>query len=197
MHSEKHGKMKKRGLIIGGINPFHYGHLELLRTGLKHFEQIDFRVGFGKSRYVIPYEVRVNTLKEVIKENKLEGRVNILPKDKGILTLDTSVYDSLIRGSDILKHFDPAYQTNKTDKEFFSRFCSLFVLERDGSKIKPELKRFLQRNYNLTILPSELSISSKQIRESYRKGLNISYLMPKCVWEQIRFYADLFNHTDY
>ena len=73
--------MTKHGLIVGGVNPVHYGHITLIQTGLKEVEHMGFMVG-NKSLYVLPYEVRANALKTVIHNLGLEDRVSVPPLSK-------------------------------------------------------------------------------------------------------------------
>ena len=68
--------MTNHGLIIGGANPVHYGHIALIKTGLNEVDEIDFMVG-NKSIYVLPYEVRVKALKTVLHNLGFENSVNV------------------------------------------------------------------------------------------------------------------------
>ena len=65
----------KKGFIIGSIDPIHYGHIDLIKSGLKYVDKIDFYVGNG-SRSKLPRELRIKTLDLVLKELNLEEKVN-------------------------------------------------------------------------------------------------------------------------
>ena len=116
--------METRGLIIAGVNPVHYGHMALIKTGLQEVDFVDIRVG-NKSKCVIPRDVRVEALNEFIFDEGLENRVSVLDYNYGetLADLDVSIYSSLILGSDVLNNFLLGVKRHRSsDRNFFSKF---------------------------------------------------------------------------
>lgn len=184
-------------MIVGGVNPVHYGHIALIETGLKHVDKIDFMIG-NKSIYVLPYNVREEALKSVIYNMGLEDRVSIPPLSNGTKTrlgeYETEKYSSLILGSDVLNHFHPDESIHRPqDKEFFLRFRKLIVLEREGVPVTEKVKEYVNSRWELEINPPLSAISAKAIQQSYIEGKDVCSMMPDYVWKQILPHAELFN----
>jgi nicotinic acid mononucleotide adenylyltransferase len=193
--------MKKHGLIVGGVNPVHYGHIALIETGLKEVEHIDFMVG-NKSLYVLPYEIRAKALKTVVHNLGLEDRVSVpsLPKgnDTRLKDYETSKYSALILGSDVLNHFHPSEKIHRPqDEQFFSKFPNLVVLEREGIPITDEVREYIYQTWNIKVYSPVTPIAAKVIRQDYRDGKDVSSMMPEYVWEQIKPHAELFHTTSH
>ena len=180
---------------MGGFNPVHYGHIALIETGLKEVEQIDLLVG-SKKKYVLPRDLRVKTLESVLKNRKLDDRVNIMSSKPKLKDYDVNKYSTLILGSDVLNHFPESQKVHRPqDRAFFSQFSNLVILEREGIPIITEARELANKNFNVIEYPSISSIAAKIIRANYRNGENVSNLMPAYVWEQIEPHADLFHQS--
>jgi len=68
----------KTGLVVGRFQPFHLGHLYLIREALKHAEKIIIALGSSNiedTNNPLPYVTRVEMLKKVIEHEKIKDRV--------------------------------------------------------------------------------------------------------------------------
>ena len=66
------------GLVVGRFQPFHLGHLHLLREALKHANKLIIAVGSSNvtdNNNPISYIDRVKMLEKVIEEEGLDGKI--------------------------------------------------------------------------------------------------------------------------
>lgn len=188
--------MFNKGLLIGGFNPAHYGHIALIETGLKQIEQLDIIVG-NKSVYVLPRELRVRALNSVLEERKLIDRVRILDLKPKLREYDVSNYSAMLLGSDVLNHFPLNENIHRPqDRAFFSKFENLIVLQREGIPITNDARVHLKNSEQKLIeyLPVT-DIAAKIIRSRYKLGVDVSEMMPSYVWEKIKPHAELFHSS--
>ena len=55
-------------------------------------------------------------------------------------------------GSDVLNHFHPNEKIHRTqDKQFFSEFPNLVVLEREGIPITDKVREYISQTWNIKI----------------------------------------------
>ncbi len=193
--------MLEKGLFFGGFNPFHYGHLGLLETGLCEVNTIDILIG-NKSLYVLPWEVRARAVQSVLDTYHLAERCRVLPLPKEISTklqdYDVSSYSALILGSDVLNYFEsssPVFRPQ--DRAFFASFPVFVVLEREGLPISDEARQAVLRDHQVREYPPKSPISASAVRQAYRQGADITTLMPPCVLEQIKPFIELFLSSSF
>jgi nicotinamide-nucleotide adenylyltransferase len=114
--------MKKVVLIIGRFQPFHLGHVGLIR---KYYSSGYFiKIGIGSVnkpcdlKNPLTFKERAKIIKNVLKENKIKGyslyNIPDIPKD--------SLYASHV--SKIVGKYDLVITGNKKVNDIFSRFCS-------------------------------------------------------------------------
>ncbi|GBE19949.1 nicotinate-nucleotide adenylyltransferase [archaeon BMS3Abin17] len=109
---------------------------------------------------------------------------------------DILKYSALILGSDVLNHFHPSEKIHRSqDKEFFSKFTNLIVLEREGALIKEGVRDYVSQRWNMKIYPPKTPIAASVIRQNYREGKEVSHMMPCYVWDLIKPHANLFHTT--
>lgn len=68
----------KIGLVVGRFQPFHLGHLYLIREALKHSDKIVIAAGSSNvedANNPLSYETRVKMLENVIENEHLEDKV--------------------------------------------------------------------------------------------------------------------------
>ena len=192
--SQNHNYMFEKGLIFGGFNPLHYGHLNLIRTGLINTKSIDIYVGKKQMPERLPYEVRVNTLRGAINDEKLEDKISIISPEKGLFFLDKSDYSVLIVGSDFLNHISPKDNTFKQkERDFVSYFRNIIMVERPGDQFCPEARQVIKKSAYLIEYKSKIPVSARKIRANYSAGDEIRDMIPGYVMEHIKDYLEMFH----
>ncbi len=189
------------GVIGGTFDPIHNGHLLLAENARKAFnlDKIIFMPAgippHKRDKHVSSNTHRYNMTLLAINSNKHFFLSDMELKKEGVsFTIDTikhlkSIYEDkeiyFILGSDSLFQID----TWKDYKELLT-LCHFIVAARpdyQNERLKNTVDN-LNRLYNSSIHIVEgpvLDISSSEIRDRVRKGMSISYLVPKPVEEYI------------
>lgn len=125
----------KIGLVVGRFQPFHLGHLYLLREVLKHADKIIIAVGSSNiedANNPLSYNKRLEMLEKVIEHEKIQNRIlKIVPSPDNP--------DDDIWLKDLLKN------TGKFDIEVGNNDWTNDILEKAGYKVLrvPYFKREL------------------------------------------------------
>ena len=178
----------------GSFNPFHNGHLEIVKYLSKTFDKV----------YVVPtvqnplkktgtdnFEERLTNIKQIIKKEKLNNvfvediEKHINPPYFTIKTLDALSLKypdellSLCVGGDCMETFDKWYQW-----ETILISYGMIVIPRKGYNVKPAIENLKKLStepeyWHLTVLNVDIpEISSSEVREKINKGEDISHLLP-------------------
>jgi len=180
--------MKDLGLIIGTLDPVHYGHIDLIKTGLLEFEKLDFRVG-DKSICSLSCDLRKEALNLALDEEGLEDRVNILKPKETLLSLDYSKYNGMVMGSNLLNVFK---KNNKKytdfDRFIFSQLNYFVVLGRKGVNVDLDLLNRISFEKKFVFYLSKFDFSSSKIRLKNKSRLNFEEDMPKSSYDFLKDY---------
>jgi nicotinate-nucleotide adenylyltransferase len=191
-------KKTKIGLFPGSFNPIHLGHLIVADSALREFplEEIWFVISpqnpLKKQYHMLSQELRSKLLLMSIMDNpKFKMQLIEFTMPKPSYTADTlrelsKEYPEhefyLLMGTDILPDF-PKWK----DYNYILDNYKMLLYERNNIKI-PEflLPKFIYgRNYENIFAP-QIGISSTQIREYIKSGVNYRYYLPENVYEYIK-----------
>lgn len=165
--------MKKldKGLILTAANPLHYGHLELIRTGLLSVKKITIAIGSKKHPYSMPRNIRIASVAETIKEAGITDKVDIIAPEK-VFRINTGHFSVLITGSDLLNKMLSQNQRGAAiHTKFFLSFQNIICVERNKDKLKDGLrKKILDCGIDLVEKPEISPLSSQLIRDNIRVG---------------------------
>ncbi|NLX61571.1 MAG: nicotinate-nucleotide adenylyltransferase [Tissierellia bacterium] len=189
--------MKKIGIMGGTFDPIHIGHLliaEYARISFKLDKILFIPTGnppHKKKKHITSDMHRYNMVLLATNSNENFLLSTIEMDRKGVTyTIDTinalkSIYDNtdfyFIMGADSLLQI-----YSWKDYEKLLNMCKFIVAKRPGYKDNKldEVKSDLNLKYNSQIFIMEgplLDISSSQIRERVKKGISITYLVPRAV----------------
>jgi pantetheine-phosphate adenylyltransferase len=148
--------VKRIALFPGSFDPFTNGHEDIVRRGLKVFDEIVIAIGYNsqKSSRYFPIEMMVDRISQTFKG---ENRVRILTYSE--LTAELARKQGakyLLRGL-----------RNTTDFEY----------ENSVAQVNRHLNAELESVFLITS-PQFASISSSIIREVHRYGGDVSTLIP-------------------
>ena len=185
--------MFEKGLIFGAFNPPHDGHLERMNLGLRDAKHVSVYIGKRHKKHSLPYSVRSAALHAMISYGDLSHQVSVLGPESKLNSLDVSEYDLFIAGSDFLNQMGNPFEKNHSD--FISQFEYIGVSQRISAPLTDDAKTAILRNSSLIIHENNEkgSISSRNIREKYRKGEPVNDLMPSCIIEGIEKYVSVFE----
>lgn len=179
------------GLMLGGFNPPHKGHFELMLTGLERVGEVHIAIG-RKPKYHLSYDVRAEAISAGMREYVIDNRTIILPP-QDIFALDTTQYDLLLLGSDVFNLLDPEDARLKPqDKTFFAGFPNIVALERQGLPIDERVLNLVRERQQVEIVASRSSVSASLVRTYYREGRSVEDLLPLSVKRIIDPHAHLF-----
>lgn len=178
----------------GSFNPFHIGHLEIVKYLSKRFYKVYVVVtvqnplkNIGTDNFI----ERLENVKRIIKKEKLTNVVvediekNIEPPYYTLKTLDalTLKYPlellTLCVGGDCLESFDKWYKW-----ETILNSYGIVVIPRKGYDTKPAITYLKKQSdeteyWHLTVLDVSIpEISSSEIREKLNKDEDVSNLLP-------------------
>lgn len=189
--------MKKIGIMGGTFDPIHIGHLliaEYARISFKLDKILFIPTGnppHKKKKHITSDMHRYNMVLLATNSNENFLLSTIEMDREGVTyTIDTinalkSIYDNtdfyFIMGADSLLQI-----YSWKDYEKLLNMCKFIVAKRPGYKDNKldEVKSDLNLKYNSQIFIMEgplLDISSSQIRERVKKGISITYLVPRAV----------------
>ena len=170
----------KIAIYLGSFNPFHNGHLEVVKTALNNFKM---------DKIVIVPSIQNPWKKE--KALNIDSRIVIIEK-----SLLNNFWIELYRLeiSDIEKELIPPYYSYATLHALKNKYCNdeVFVLCGEDTMEKiPDWMHGEQiiKDYNFLIVDRPKgSISSTQIRELVKQGKDISPYVNKKVIDLINEY---------
>ena len=148
--------MKRIALFPGSFDPFTNGHEDIVRRGLKVFDEIVIAIGYNsqKSSRYFPIEMMADRISQVFKD---DDRIKVLTYSE--LTAEYARKHGakyLLRGL-----------RNTTDFEY----------ENSVAQVNRHLNADLESVFLITS-PQFASISSSIIREVHRYGGDVSGLIP-------------------
>ena len=185
--------MKKTGLLFGSFNPIHIGHL-MIAGYMSEFSDLDelwFVVSplnpLKEKKTLLADHHRLAMVNLAIEDDNRFRSCNIefkLPKPS--FTIDTLTYLHekypnrefvIISGTDIF----PTFHKWKNWMQLLE-FYTFYVYPRPGSQ-----DHELTRHPSVTLFDAPIvEISASFIRESIRKGKNMSYYLPEKTYRYIR-----------
>ena len=171
-----------KGVIIGSFNPFHNAHMRQIKIGMQYFDSLDIYVGKRKKKNRLPYKLRVESVRKIIKSENLGDYVKLVDSQKAT-DLDGLLYDGTICGSDIVNAVvsDDLWIRNKY-KTYFSTFLKIIVVNRENKPFNPMVYDILQ---DLILLDKVSPISSTQIRKDVYDGISVKDLIPEIVFQDV------------
>lgn len=176
-------------VAIGSFNPTHYGHIELLRTGLAEAEKMDIYVGKRAVNYRLPHELRINCLQETIEHEGFAERISVLDTDKKFAQLPVDQYGAILTGSDLVNDCypeDQLVQRNMLPK-LYSRFSEIIILQRINSELTDyALDKAYQNFQKVTIHKARSSVRARDIRSLVLENKDISDLVPGHINEMLK-----------
>jgi len=186
--------MKKIGIYSGSFNPVHIGHISLAKYLLKNADLDEVWMVLSpqnplkENSVLLPDNVRYEMLKLALCDER-----GILPCDvelkmpKPSFTVETlrrlsveytGVEFSLIIGADNLAVFD-----KWREYQYILDNYRLIVYPRKGN----ENQQYKKYSGNILMVDAPLfDVSSTQIRERLKNGLDVSSLVPMAVWNFIK-----------
>ena len=180
------------GLYFGSFNPVHNGHL-IIANYVANYTSLD-RIWlvvspqnpFKQSGSLINENHRKHLIDLAIEgEKKLRSSSIEFKLPKPSYTVETLLYlnikypqhqFSIILGSDSFQNI-----TKWKNAEYLLKNYSLYIYERPGFKVKPEMLNDQRRLLNAPLL----QISSTEIREMIKQKKSIRFLVPDIVMEEI------------
>lgn len=185
--------MFEKGFLFVAANPPHDGHTELMKFGLYDVEHIIVYIGKRNKNHILPYDVRAAALQAMISYEGLTDKISVLGPENRFNSLDVSEYDLLIAGSDFLNQMGNSFEKNHAD--FISQFKHIAMNQRDDVPLTNNARTAILSNSSLITYENNRKgdISSRNIREKYRKGESVNDLMPPCVRDCIEKYVSVFD----
>lgn len=181
-------------LYSGSFNPFHIGHLEVVKHLSKRFDKVYVVVSVQnplKTTGADNFNERLENVKRVIKNENLTNvfvediEKNITPPYYTLKTLDALSLKypfelfSLCVGGDCVETFHQWYKW-----EVILNSYGLIVIPRKGYDVKPAIAELKKQGeepeyWHLTVLNVDVpEISSSKIREKLKNGEDVSHLLP-------------------
>lgn len=178
----------------GSFNPFHIGHLEIVKFLSKCFDKVYVVVTVQnpfKTTGIDNFNERLENVKRIVEKEKLTNVVvediekNITPPYYTVKTLDALTlkypFDllSLCVGGDCLESFDKWYKW-----ETILNSYGLVIMPRKGYDTKPAIENLKKigeepQYWHISVLDVNIpEISSSEIREKLKKGEDVSNLLP-------------------
>lgn len=183
-------------IVMWGINPVHYGHIELIKTWLQEVDTLDFLV-WDKKIYVLSLEMRKRALRLVLDNEWLSDRVSILDGSR-LDTLNPKEYDAFVLWSDVLKLFDPTNPILRPqDRSTFEQFQKLVVLQRIGNNASPETISEVRKNWEVIMYDEKSAISASEVRRRCREWRDFSNMLPSYVANLIQPELHLIHSSTY
>ena len=182
----------KIALYLGSFNPFHNGHLEVVKTALKDFKM--------NGVIIVP------TMQNPWKKEKvldIDKRVKIINKSLIVSKEDNSIpglyqfyYPKGIGVSSIEKELIPPYYSYATLHALKNKYCNDEVFVLVGSDTIEEIPEWMHggkiiEDYNFLIVDRpKNSISSSYIRDMIKRGGTINECVSPNVIDLIKRYYE-------
>lgn len=178
----------------GSFNPFHIGHLEVVKHLSKCFDKVYVVVSVQnplKTMGADNFNERLENVKRVIKKENLTNvfvediEKNITPPYYTLKTLDAlslkypSELFSLCVGGDCVETFNKWHRW-----EVILNSYGLIVIPRKGYDVKPAIAELKKQGeepeyWHLTVLNIDIpEVSSSEIRDKLENGGDVSHLLP-------------------
>ena len=181
----------KIALYLGYFNPFHNGHLEVIKTAIKDFKMDEVVIvptmqNPCKEEKVLDIDLRRKIIWNSIRGEKLNSRFNF-PYGLGDLSLIVPV--DLIE-----KELIPPYYSYATLHALKVKYCNDEIYVLVGSDTMEDIPNWMHggqiiQDYDFLIVDrSEEHPSSTKIRELVRKGEDISQYVNENVINLIKNY---------
>jgi nicotinate-nucleotide adenylyltransferase len=178
----------------GSFNPFHIGHLEVVKHLSKRFDRVRIIVSVQnpfKSNGTDNFQERLENVKAIIKKY---GLTNVIVEDieitlqppyytiKTLEALDTKYPNelfSLCVGGDCMEDFAKWYRWEK-----LLSIYGLIIIPRKGYNIKTPIELLKKQAdepeyWHLCVLDADIpEVSSSEIREKINNGENVTHLLP-------------------
>lgn len=188
--------MYQKGLLLGGFNPPHVGHFELMKTALQRTAELYVLIGLKRKQDRLPYEIRRQAVEAGIYEAGLEAAIRIHPPCH-FYEVKVESYDVLALGSDLLNHLDPRHpRYGLEERAFFASFPNLLVLEREGVPINAAVLELVRKRQHVETYPPRSPVSATFVRAQYKAGADVTSLIPAAVRPYIDPHAYLFAAAD-
>lgn len=100
---------------LASVNPFHNGHLALLRRGLEHADSIDITIGKKPKPHRLEPEIRAAALSIGLVSAGIQDRVQIT--QHGRKQVVPEEYSGILMGSSVLPTLVGLRPTQKTEEE--------------------------------------------------------------------------------
>lgn len=178
----------------GSFNPFHIGHLEIVKYLSKCFDKVYVVVTVQNPLKTIGsdnFEERLNNVKQIIKKENLKNvfvediEKNIEPPYYTIKTLNALSLKhpldimSLCVGGDCIDTFHKWY-----DWENIIAGYGLIIFQRKGHNVRPAIENLKKLSdeteyWHLCVIDADIpEVSSSEIREKLKKNEDVSNLLP-------------------
>ena len=182
----------KIALYLGSFNPFHKGHLEVVKTALNDFKMDEVVIvptmqNPWKEEKVLDFDKRVNII------CKLLYNAYFHPKSH---KKELKSLFNYIRIDDIEKELIPPYYSYATLHALKNKYCNDEVFVLCGEDTMKDIPNWMHggkiiEDYNFLIVDRpENSISSSLIREKVKNKENIDSYVSPIVVDLIKKYYD-------
>jgi nicotinic acid mononucleotide adenylyltransferase len=181
------------GLIGASLNPVQFGHLELLKISLRFASEIDIYLGKRNKNDRLPYEIRFECAKAIQANEEFGKRINIVTEGR-FFDYTGGKYDVLITGSDLLNL--ACYQDERIRRmhlNHFNTFSNIVSVDRVEHPLIVKARLQLEEKIRLIQLPPISNSEARNIRKSYRDGLDISQMVPEYIWDIIKDHVEIFK----
>jgi nicotinate-nucleotide adenylyltransferase len=183
----------KLGILGGGFNPIHYGHLRAA-------EEVRERLKLDKIMLIPTYSPPHKQVKDSFEQRK--AMVELAIRSNSVFSVSAIERERkgksfTIETIRLLKWrypHDQLYFIMGTDQfldignwhapEVLFRLCRIVVINRPGYHIRRKVNRFGKKAQFVAITP--LAISSTDIRKRLMRGQSVRYLLPEPVVRYIR-----------
>lgn len=188
----------KRGLVLGSFNPFHEGHLYLLKIAKENSDKTDIYIGTRQKPDRMPKEIRLESVKRIIENYNWETHFSILDTGKHT-DIKTEKYDLFLTGSDLLNTLSKKYppkmrKIQQAHNDFYLSFPNILSINRKENPLKAVTKKKLVERLRLIEYPEHTNASATKIRRAYREGKDISKMVSPSTWSIIKEYVYIFKN---
>ena len=155
--------MKKTAIYPGTFDPVTFGHIDIMRRALKIFDCVIIAVALNPNKDpLFPLEKRVTFIKEATKNLK---NLEVLPFDNLLINLAHSKKASVvIKGLRAISDFEFELQMGLMNRTLDEKIETLFMIPSQEFSF----------------------LSSNLVKETARHGGDVSKLVPKIVFKELK-----------